>query len=96
MIAYYYDSCPNCKNHERNLVREVSLHTGLAVDERFTWALPDIWGEEAKKIGVPMPFLFDDCTHEAMHIDHTDEQMYDKIKDFLCRAENLSQGTSES
>lgn len=83
MVSFYFKNCPNCKNAERNLVRECALQAGRKIDERYILALPDIWGEEAAEIGETLPFLYDDASGSALHIDHNNPNMASTIKEFL-------------
>jgi hypothetical protein len=83
-FLYYFRDCPTCKNHERNLVRECSLAVPEAeVIDRYILVLPEVWGEEASKIGAKLPFLYNVETGEALPVDHNVENMSDIIRDFL-------------
>ena len=83
MVSFYFKDCPNCKNAARNLVRECALQAGRKIDERYILALPDIWGEEANRIGEKLPFLYDDATGSALHVDAKNTNMAETIKKFL-------------
>lgn len=83
MVSFYYRSCPNCKNAERNLVRECSLHKNIKVDERYILALPEVWGEEAERIGETLPFLYDDATGNTLHVDTTLDGMRELVEKFI-------------
>lgn len=99
MIILYYKSCPNCKNYERNMVREVSLQGGWKYDDRFVQALPEIWGKEVDKIGTKLPFLYYPETGESLFIDHEDASIREKIKAFFLKdpqnADQSDGGTSD-
>ena len=83
-FLYYFRDCPTCKNHERNLVRECSLAVPEAeVIDRYILVLPEVWGEEASKIGAKLPFLYNIETGEALSVNHKVKNMSDIIRDFL-------------
>lgn len=83
MIILYYNSCPNCKNAERNLVREVALQKQVEYDDRYIAALPDIWGEEVKQIGAKVPFIYNPETGESLSLDAEKEDMKQKVQAFF-------------
>lgn len=83
MVSFYFKACPNCKNAERNLVRECGLHKNIRIDERYILALPDVWGEEAERIGEKLPFLYDDASGSALHIDAKVEDMREQVEKFI-------------
>lgn len=85
-ILYYFKDCPTCKNHNRNMVRQAALHNDVKIDERYIIALPDVWGEEAEYLaekGAVLPFLYNTDTSEILNVDHTSDDMADRIKDFI-------------
>lgn len=83
MIILYYKSCPNCKNAERNLVREVALQKDMEYDDRYILALPDIWGEEVEKIGAAVPFLYCPEDGSYLELDAESEGMKKKVQEFF-------------
>ena len=88
-FLYYFNDCPTCKNRNRNLVREVALHTESELDERYIFALPDVWGEAVKQIGAAVPFVYDTKTKLSLHVDVSCEDMREKLTNFF-------KGTSET
>lgn len=47
------------------------------VDERYIVALPDVWGEDAKKLaeqGAELPFLYDDVSNTFLNVDSKDDR----------------------
>ena len=82
-FLYYFNDCPTCKNHNRNLVRDEALHNDVQVDERYILALPDIWGKAVEEIGVPTPFLYDTKTKQALHVDCNTPNMAEMVRQFL-------------
>lgn len=83
MIILYYNSCPNCKNAERNLVREVALQKQVEYDDRYIAALPDIWGKEVEEIGAKVPFIYNPNTGESLKLDADAKDMKKKVKAFF-------------
>lgn len=83
MISFYYKDCPNCKNAARNLVRECGLQKNIKIDERYIFALPDVWGEEAERIGEPLPFLYNDDLGTTLHVDATLDNMREQVENFI-------------
>lgn len=83
MIILYYKSCPNCKNKERNLVREVALHKELEYDDRYVLALPDIWGKEVEELGVSLPCLYNPKDGSTLELDAEKDGMRDKVDLFF-------------
>lgn len=81
MISFYYKSCPNCKNYERNMVRECALRRRIKVDEKYVLALPDVWGEEVERLGGVLPFLYDG--ENILHVDHEQNDMQEKVEEFF-------------
>lgn len=88
-FLYYFNECPTCKNANRNLVREVALHTDVRLDERYIFALPDVWGEAVKRIGETIPFVYDTDTKRALNVNADRANMREELTNFF-------KGTSET
>lgn len=55
----------------------------LSVDKRYIAVLPDVWGEEAERIGGELPFLYDIDKRAWLHVSCDEDDMEKKVKDFL-------------
>lgn len=94
---YYHCDCPTCKNQGLILVEAAEAELEISVDKRYTFILPDVWGEEAKRIGEALPFLYKISTKETLHVDLAVEDMREQVKAFL-KGEPLTEdvGTSNA
>lgn len=82
-MVFYFEECPTCKNQARNLVREVALQAQVKVDERYIYALPEVWKPLAASYGVPLPFIVNLDSKAVLPIVPDLDGMKDTLKAFL-------------